>query len=157
VRSVLGDEPTETELERWFLHWELTEGGLVPTPGAARYLEWFVPGPDQQVSLLLLPNPEPWSVAAYTTSFESEWPDPALRPAVFRGWNLQLGAEPAANWGTMQQLVVTSPPRSMDEAFAVARTMNLLWPDTVAGPGVTVREHACDLIGRRRWFLHLRP
>ena len=157
VRAALGDEASELELEGWFLHWELIEGGLVPTPGDARYLDWFVPGPDQQVSLLLLPAPEPWSVASWTTSFEGEWPEPALRPAVFRDWSLRLGAEPAANWGTMQQLVVNRPPSGLDEAFAVARTTNLLWPDTLSGPGVTVREHAVDLVDRTRWFLHLRP
>lgn len=157
VRDALGSEPSEMDLERWFLRWELTDGGLVPAPGEARYLDWFVPGPDQRVSLLLLPTVEPWGVAAWTTSFEGEWPDPALRPAVFRDWAQRLGAEPAANWGTMQQLVVTRPPSGLDEAFAVARTTSLLWPDTVAGPGVTVREHAVDLLGRTRWFLHLRP
>lgn len=157
MRESLGDAPAELELERWFLHWELAEGGLVPTAGEARYLDWFVPGPDQDVSLLLLPAPEPWSVAAWTTSFEGEWPEPALRPAVLRDWAVRLGAEPAANWGTMQQLVVTRPPTGLDEAFAVARTTDLLWPSTLSGPGVMVRELAVDLVGRTRWFLHLRP
>lgn len=157
VREALGEEPSEPDLERWFLHWELTEGGLVPTPGEARYLEWFVPGPDQEVSLLLLPAAEPWSVAAWTASFEGEWPEPALRPAVLRDWGARFGAEPAANWLTMQQLGVNRPPTGLDEAFAVARTTSLLWPDTLSGPGVTVRELAVDLVGRTRWFLHFRP
>jgi hypothetical protein len=157
VREALGEEPSEMALERWFLHWELTEGGLVPTPGEARYLDWFVPGPDQEVSLLMLPAAEPWSVAAWTTSFEGEWPEPALRPAVLRDWGVRFGAEPAANWLTMQQLVVNRPPSGLDEAFAVARTTDLLWPSTLSGPGVTVRELAVDLVGRTRWFLHFRP
>jgi hypothetical protein len=81
------------------------------------------------VHVLLLPRPEPWSV----------------------------GAEPAANWDTMLQLVVTRPPTTVEDAFEVARCMTLLWPNTNSGLGVTVREMAFDLVGRSRWFLHCRP
>lgn len=38
-----------------------------------------------------------------------------------------------------------------------ARADGRLWPDTCGLPGVTVRDMARDLVGRDRWFLHLRP
>jgi hypothetical protein len=155
LRADLGDEPVEMEIERWLLRWELEHGGLTLQPGEAPYLDWFEPR--QPTWILLLPRREPWSVAAYTGSYGCEYPHPDLQPALFRRWNQRYGAEPAANWDTMQQLVVTRPPQTVEDAFALAREMDLLWSDTVMLPGVTVREHAIDLIGRRRWFLHRRP
>ena len=62
-----------------------------------------------------------------------------------------------ATWGTMQQLVVRRPPYDLEQAWRLAREQALLWPDTYALPGVTVRDLARDLVGRDRWFLHLRP
>ena len=157
LRAALGDEPHEMDIERWLLRWELTEGGLTNQPGGeAPYLEWFVP-PDQPVHLLLLPRPEPWSAGAYTSGYEWEYPHRELRPALFRRWAERYGAEPAANWYTMLQLVVTRPPGTVEDAFELARSMDLLWSDTIGRPGITVREHAFDLIGRTRWFLHCRP
>lgn len=75
-------------------------------------------------------------------------------PLVGRGL---FGAEPAANWGTMQQLVVRRPPADLASAWEVARAQALLWGNKVYGPGVTVRQLARDLVGRERWFLHCRP
>jgi hypothetical protein len=57
----------------------------------------------------------------------------------------------------MQQLVVRRPPRDLDQGWQVARAKGLLWPDTCVLPGVPVRHWARDLVGRDRWFLHLRP
>jgi hypothetical protein len=157
LRSALGDEPLEMEIERWLLRWELSEGGLTVEPGAdAPYLRWFVPR-QQPVHVLLLPRPEPWCAGAYTSGFEWNYPDRELRPALFRRWNERYGAEPAANWDTMMQLVVTRPPSTIEDAFELARAMTLLWPNTNGGPGITVREMAFDLVARDRWFLHSRP
>jgi hypothetical protein len=111
----------------------------------------------QPVHILLLPRPEPWCAAAYTGGYAWEYPHSDLRPALFRQWSKRYGAEPAANWDTMIQLVVTRPPTTIEDAFELARTMSLLWADTIGRPGITVRELAFDLIGRTRWFLHCRP
>jgi hypothetical protein len=157
VRAALGDEPLELEIERWLLRWELVEGGLTVVPGGdAPYLEWFEPR-GQPVHVLLLPRREPWCAAAYTGGYEWEYPHRDLRPALFRRWSEQYGAEPAANWDTMMQLVVTRPPSTVEDAFGLARAMTLLWPSTNGGPGITVREMAFDLVGRNSWFLHCRP
>ncbi|MGN6574377.1 MAG: DUF4253 domain-containing protein [Nocardioides sp.] len=111
----------------------------------------------QPVHLLLLPRHEPWSVGAYTGGYEWEYPHRDLRPALMRRWAHRYGAEPAANWDTMLQLVVARPPETIEDAFELARSMDLLWQDTIGRPGITVREHAFDLLGRDSWFLHLRP
>ena len=99
----------------------------------------------------------PWSVGNYTGGYEWEYPTRELRPALFRRWAERYGAEPAANWDTMLQLVVTRPPETIEDAFGLARSMALLWQDTIGRPGVTVLEMAFDLVGRDRWFLHCRP
>lgn len=155
--AALGEAPLEMEIERWLLRWELTEGGLSVQPGAdAPYLEWFEPR-GQPVHVLLLPRPEPWCAGAYTSGYEWDYPNRDLRPALFRRWSQRYGAEPAANWDTMMQLVVTRPPTTIEDAFELSRAMTLLWPNTNSGPGITVREMAFDLVGRPTWFLHCRP
>lgn len=155
VRAALGETTTEMAVERWLLAWERRHCPGAGEGGPAHYLDWYEPGSD--IKLLLLPRPEPWSAAAYVGHFGSEWPDSDLRPALVRRWSERYGAEPVANWDTMQQFVVRRPPVTLDQAWEVARAQALLWYDTVALPGWTVRQFARDLVGRERWFLHLRP
>ncbi|MEX2621775.1 MAG: DUF4253 domain-containing protein, partial [Egibacteraceae bacterium] len=124
-------------------------------PGDGRYLEWFVP---DDATILLLPTTEPWAAGAFEGGFQWGHPHTDLRTAVLRRWDLRHGAEPAANWGTMLQLVVGRPPSTIEAAWAIAREVALLWPDTAGGlNGISTRTHARDLIDRDRWFLHYRP
>lgn len=155
VCSPLGETSTEMAVERWLLAWERRNCPDASEGGPAPYLEWHEPG--GEIKLLLLPRPEPWSAAVYVGHYGNYWPDSDLRPALVRQWSEQYGAEPVANWGTMQQFVVRRPPATLDQAWEVARAQALLWYDTVALPGQTVRQFAHDLVGRGRWFLHLRP
>ena len=154
VLAALGDVCSEMDLERWMLAWERQHCPDARPVEPATYLDWFEP---DSVELLLLPRAEPWAAACYLESYESDWPHPDLRPALFRRWHLEHGAEPVANWGTMQQLVVRRPPADLAAAWEVARAQVLLWADTGARSGVTARHLARDLVGRDRWFLHLRP
>lgn len=155
VRSALGETTTEMAVERWLLAWERRHCPGSGEGGPAPYLNWFDPG--GEIKLLLLPRPEPWSAAVYVGHFGGDWPDSDLRPALVRHWSELYGAEPVANWDTMQQFVVRRPPGTLDQAWEVARAQALLWYDTVALPGQSVRQFARDLVGRERWFLHLRP
>lgn len=156
MRAALGDEAGELAIERWVLDWEEERGGTpAEEDGEAGYLAWYEPQTDVQI--VLLPRAEPWAAPAYIGSYAAAFCAPDLHPALFRRWHEQFGAEPAANWDTMQQLVVRRPPTTLAEAWEVARAMRLLWPDTTMLSGVAVREHARDLVGRDRWFLHLRP
>jgi len=57
----------------------------------------------------------------------------------------------------MLEFVVNRPPRSLDEAWALAREQELVAPCTTALPGITLREHARSLVDRDTWFIHERP
>lgn len=155
LRAAVGERPVEMAVERWLLAWERAHCPDAELGRRAGYLDWFEAGP--AVMIALLPRPEPWAAAAYVGHYGCWDPDNDLRPALVRQWCLEYGAEPAANWGTMQQLVVRRPPRDLDQGWQVARATGLLWPDTCVLPGVPVRHWARDLVGRDRWFLHLRP
>lgn len=156
LERALGEEPGELAVERWVLEWEERHAtDAVPASGRPTYLDWFEPG--GAVQIVLLPRPEPWVVPAYIRTYAAAYTSSEVQVALFRRWHERYGAEPVASWGTMQQLVVTRPPGTLEEAWELARAMRLLWPDTTSLPGVTVREHARDLVGLDRWFLHLRP
>ncbi len=150
----LGPSPDHVDVERWPLDIEL-KCGLDPDPNHRDgYLNWFVP---PEAAMLLLPTTLPWAAGAYVAGFEWGYPHTDLRTALLRRWHQRYGAEMAANWGTMQQLVVHQPPATIEQAWTAAYEIDLLWADTVTGPCVPIRRHAQDLVGRRDWFLHNRP
>ncbi|NIV35275.1 MAG: DUF4253 domain-containing protein, partial [Anaerolineae bacterium] len=154
VHRALGPAPDELAFERWLLDTELNHGAG-PKSSDAWYLEWFVP-PD--VTMVLLPRSEPWAAGAYIGGYVWGYPHTDIRTAVLRRWHQRHGAEPAANWGTMLQFVVSRPPTNIEEAWVVAYETKILWPDTAGGAnGIATRQHAWDLLGRDRWFVHYRP
>lgn len=154
LHAVLGRVVADLEGERWLLDWELAHPGGAQEDSDASYLDWFVP---DDVVLVLLPTDAPWASFAYTAAYECGTPTPDTRTAVARRWHQEYAAVPAANWGTMWQLVVDRPPATVQAAWPVAAESARLWPDTTVGPGVSTRGHARDLVGRNTWFLHFRP
>ena len=155
LHQALGPTPDHLEVERWLLDLEIEQSVGDEVEPDTRYLDWFVP---DDVVMLLVPTTEPWGAAAFVGGFEWGHPHTDLRAAVLRRWHQRHGAELAANWGTMVQLVVRRPPSTIEEAWTVAYETSLLWPDTAGGAnGVATRSHARDLVGRPDWFLHFRP
>ena len=155
LRAALGAHTTHEALDRWLLDWEETTGGVKLEP--ALYLDWFDPvGLDTAV--VLLPTPHSWEAPAYLSFFGAEGPGGAESLiALVRSWHERFGAELVAHFGTMLEFVVNRPPRSLDEAWALAREQELVAPCTTALPGITLREHARSLVDRDTWFIHERP
>lgn len=76
---------------------------------------------------------------------------------VLEYWRRAYGAELVANFGTMLEFVVARPPETLDAAWELAVQQDLIARSTLAGRGVTIRDHARTLISRPTWFLHNRP
>lgn len=149
----LGPSPDRLAVERWLLDLEVARG--IAHDHDDSYLSWYVP---DAVVMLLLPTVVAWEAGAFVGGFEWGHPHTDVRAALLRRWHDRHGAELAANWGTMLQLVVGRPPTTIEEAWAVAYETNLIWPDTAGGiNGIATRHHARDLVGRSDWFLHFRP
>ena len=143
-------------LQARLLEWEEARAPTVrPEPG--EYLGWFEPT-NQPVAIAFLPATAPEEVAAYLDFWGADFAGghEALI-AVLRAWHARHGAEVVASWGTMLQLAVARPPTDLDEAFALAVEQDRVAFDTLMGRGVSLREHARALLGRREWFLHSRP
>lgn len=155
IHRELGASPDLLDVERWLLDIELARGIPHDPSHNDQYLSWFVP---DDVVMMLLPTTVPWASGAFVGGYEWGYPHTDLRTALLRRWHDRHGAEVAANWGTMLQLVVHRPPTTIEAAWAVAYEINLIWPDTAGGGnGVATRRHARDLIGRSDLFLHRRP
>lgn len=155
LHSELGPSPDLLDVQRWLLDIELARS-IPPNPDHNDgYLNWFVP---DAVVMLLLPTTVPWEAGAFVGGYEWGHPHTDLRTALLRRWHDRHGAELAANWGPMLQLVVRHPPATIEEAWTVASEVSLMWPDTAGGGnGVATRRHARDLVARRDWFFHFRP
>jgi Domain of unknown function (DUF4253) len=146
--------PDRIALDRWLLDWEEARQ---PTraPDSGGYLDWFEP---DNCSLLPLPTAASEEVLAYVSFYGGEGPGGHERwIALLRSWRERYGAEMVACWGTMLQLQVSAPPQTLDEAFELAVEQSLAAPCTTALPGVSIRDHARALMGRREWFIHERP
>lgn len=155
VRHALGARPTHAELDQWLLGWEEAHGP--PSLGPPTHLGWFEPT-GMDVAVVLLPTAHGWMVPAYISFFGAEGPGGAEKlVAILRSWHGRYGAELVAHFGTMLEFVVSRPPRSLDEAWQLAREQELIAPCTTALPGVPLRHHARALVGRSTWFLHERP
>jgi uncharacterized protein DUF4253 len=140
-----------TALERFLFDWEDSIGATTPD---LRYQDWFHPS-GIPVALAFLPTSRPWEVFAYVHSLYGVDHIPVIAAA--RAWHDSFGAEPVALWGTMVQFLVARRPADRESCWRTAVIHGLLGPDTLAGPGVTVREHARALRVLDRWFLHARP
>jgi len=141
-----------TALERFLFDWE---DAIAATTPDLRYQDWFDPSGIVPVALAFLPTPRPWEVFAYVHSLYGVDQVPMIAAA--RSWHESFGAEPVALWGTMVQFLVARPPMDRELRWRTAIFHDLLGPDTLARPGVTVREHARALSVLDRWFLHARP
>jgi hypothetical protein len=141
-------------LERCLLDWEETVRPTSP-PEANGAFGWFDADP---VGLVLLPLAEPCHAAAYLSFYGAE--GRGQHDALTRlmcAWQTDFGALLVANWGTMLQFVVSSPPSTLDEAFALAVQHATIAPSTTGLSGQGIRHLARHLWRGERWFLHERP
>jgi hypothetical protein len=139
-----GDEPEESEEDE-------------PSGGEYPELDWFEPSADQSTELVLLPTPRSWESLAYHSWYAMEGQPSSPFIALLRSWERRYGAELVAHWGTMLQLVVANPPRTLEDATALAREHIAVAPCTTALPGLSIASYARALVGRTTWFLHERP
>jgi hypothetical protein len=76
---------------------------------------------------------------------------------VMRDWWERFGAELVASWGTELQFNVDRPPSDVETAYGLEREQVAVAAYTVAGPCVSVRQHARALLHRHDWYLHEKP
>jgi hypothetical protein len=146
----------ERALEYFLLRFEEDRRPMTgPEPGG--HLTWFTHGMDR-CRLQLVPVTRGAHTLAYISWFGASWPpyhEGAIR--VLEDWEQRYGAELVANWGTMLQLVVSRPPGTIEDAFALACEHQVFSVSTLGLPGVSIRNHARSLLHRRDWFFHERP
>jgi hypothetical protein len=155
VLDQLPPDAEEEDIERLLLEWEERHAPDSPPPDPW-YLNWFFDGPTAW--LLFAPTGSGPCSVLYSILYFVE-AQPGLSPqrlvGILDAWREAYGAEVVANWGTMLQLLVSRPPRTLDEAWPLAIQHDLVAQNTLSGQ--TIRDHARNLIDRPSWFLHARP
>ncbi len=77
--------------------------------------------------------------------------------ALLKYWHEKYGSELVCHYGTVLQLTTKTLPTSPDEAFQLAWEQQTIAPCTTILPGISLRDHARELLHTYRWFLHERP
>lgn len=139
---------------RWFLDWEERQGEVVPV--SHRHLAWMF-WPDEPD--VVLPDRQWRGDARVSPAVERNGRrDVGARVVtLLESWERRYGADLVANHGTIIELVVRRPPRTVRESWEIAIEHESIAPDTLRMPGVTLREHARALPGHPTWFVHERP
>lgn len=160
VAGALGDGADERALDRWLMEWE-EERSPTTTAIDAGHLAWYGPAAAVQDTFIAF---LPTAVGHETFTYFAFWAEesvPGCTPerliAVLASWEDRFGAELVNHWGTMLELVASSPPTTLDEAWELAWEQVTVAPGTTLLPGVPVRDHARTLLGRAEWHLHERP
>lgn len=141
---------TIVDVERYLLKWE-QQNNLTPAIDLG-YQDWFDPR-DQDLVLILLPNPHSWNTLSYLSFYGG---CKNVIPLI-KQWHRNFGSELVCHWGTMLQFFVERPPTDLNKAFELAWQQVALAQCTVYLRGVSIRDHARALLELDRWFLHERP
>lgn len=153
--AVTGAERVETSINRHLFGWERAHEPLVgPDPGIQ---DWFG-SKEERTTLVLLPAAQPWAVYAYVNAlYDTCGYGQDLLVAAARRWYERYGAEPVAALDVMTWLLVDRPPTDPDDVWRLAFEHYMLAENTLATPGVSLRQHAHLLPDLDRWVLFSRP
>ena len=152
-----GELNSEVDLERWLFNWEIEHFGEKATASIDNsYIHWFDPV-HEPMALLLMPTMNSWEIPAYISWYGAESCSSELVVALLKHWHQKYGAELLAHYGTMLQLVTQTLPNSPEEAFTLAWKQQVIAPCTTCLPGVSLRNHAREMLHSHEWFLHERP
>lgn len=144
-------------LEKWLFNWEIERFSQPAKENKdASYLDWYQPK-YETISLLLMPTSNSWEIPAYIHWYGAEMCTTELLIALLKKWGEMYEAELVAHYGTMLQIITKQKPTTPEAAFRLAWSQELIAPCTTILPGISLRDHAKELLGTNKWFLHERP
>ena len=154
-----GELRSTVELEKWMLESEIAHdiGTDQPQEAEDGYLGWYEADANQSLALILLPTANCWETVAYIHWFGAEGVGSDIVVAFLKQWHDRYGAELVCHYGTMLQFIVNKKPENLQEAFELAWEQTAIAPCTTLLPGISLRDHARELMSCDRWFLHERP
>ena len=109
--------------------------------------------PIARIWIALLPVGQPWeSAGAIDFGAWNECPSPEDHVVVMRYWFERWGAEPVAITSDTVEMIVGKPPRSRDEAMALASEQFAYCEDIVTQGVGTIEALAATLLDGQTWF-----
>lgn len=149
----VGDIPpdarrTPASLDRWLLDWEQRQG---PPEVGTEFPEWQL-GVGFGVSVVALPWARPEVVLAADLFHGA----PAVLAVALLGrWHGRYGTRVVSHCGTGVALESERLPATVDEAYPIARAIDLLANDLLGGgnPSQARRAYAYGLMSSERWWL----
>lgn len=109
--------------------------------------------PFPEVLLTVLPAAEPWMAPCYLKAGGwNEMPGPAEQAAMFRHWAGQYGAVVACISDDVIEFTVARPPRTREDAMALARQQYVYCADIVDQGVGSLEALAATLLGAGAWY-----
>lgn len=109
--------------------------------------------PREDLAILLLPTREAWRASAYLAFTAWNYDImPEHHVAVHKRWHEKYGAELVACGGDTLEFRVANPPRTREEALALAREQAGYCPDIVLQGVETVEGLAATILNAPVWF-----
>jgi Domain of unknown function (DUF4253) len=100
----------------------------------------------------LIPTSDSWEVPAYLPVQANEWDPPlAVHVAMMKYWNERWGAELVAMVPGIVEMRVLQPPKSLDEALALAMEQYIYCPDLTDQQVGSIQRLAKILINGHVW------
>lgn len=140
------------DLDRWLLAWELEQGASIEQ--LAQRQDGFS---EPSMIILLLPTSNSWEALGYLHWYGAGTVGSPACMALGYSWQKRWGAEIYAHFGTMFECVVSTPPKTLEEAWPLAREQHLLAPYSLHASGLPTRHLAAGLVNHDHWFFHERP
>jgi hypothetical protein len=114
--------------------------------------EYSIPGASDEVQIVLLPTIVPWHAAAYLRwGGWNACPYAERHVALHRLWHDRWGAEPVGMTHDVLEMRVSRPPRTREEAIALARDHYAYCEDIVSQQNGTIFELAATLLDGTVW------
>ncbi len=117
------------------------------------HIDLLTQKPHREVAIALIPSSAPWEVPCYLKfGGWNECPFPAEHSAVMRRWQEKYGAEVVTVTHDTVEMRVKHPPKTRDEALALAREQFVYCADIVSQGTQTIEALAATLLNAPTWF-----
>lgn len=121
--------------------------------GLTAHLDPVTRTPHETVIIGLLPVDVSWKVPAHIKNGGwNECPGPEEHVAVFRSWHERYGAEVACFTNDVVEFLVPRPPRTREDAMALAREQFVYCPDIVLQGVESLEVLAATLLDGPTWY-----
>lgn len=129
------------------------DGEAPPTGALSAHRDVLTGNPHDEVFIAVIPTDQPWTLPCHLRiGGWNEMPQADEHAALFKLWSQTHGATVACIADDVIEFTVARPPRTRDEALALAKQHYIYCPDIVHQGVGSVEALAATLLGAGVWY-----